>query len=118
MHCPNRKHRQLCRDAEYERLRLRCGWCHAMDRFFEQNASLLDLREQNFILVKVNFSKENQNRLLLSRFPEIPGYPHLFVLDSEGKLLRSQRTDELEGGKSYSLKRFTAFLTRWAPIQR
>ena len=90
-----------------------CGWCHTMDKFFEQNPKLLALREENFVLVKVNFSKENKNEMLLANYPHIPGYPHLFVLDSEGKLLHSQDTSQLELGKSYDLKKFTAFLKKW-----
>ena len=69
-----------------------CGWCHTMDKFFEQNRELLEFREKNFVLVKINFSSENENRKVLSRYPPIPGYPHLFVLDSNGKFLHSQGT--------------------------
>ena len=92
-----------------------CIWCHIMDDFFEKNRALLDLREKNFVMVKVNFSDENKNEAVLSRYPEIPGYPHLFVLDRDGKLLHSQDTSELEEGKGYNLARFTAFLEKWGP---
>lgn len=91
-----------------------CVWCHALDRFFEENAELVAFREKHFIMVKINYSRENKNQKVLSRYPEIPGYPHIFVLDSEGKLLHSQGTEELEKGKSYDLNRFLAFLKRWA----
>ena len=90
-----------------------CIWCHHMDDFFEKNRALLDLREKNFVMVKVNFSDENKNETVLSRYPQIPGYPHLFVLDSDGKLLHSQDTGELEEGKGYNLSKFTAFLEQW-----
>ena len=43
------------------------------------------------------------------------GYPHLFVLDANGKLLHSQNTGELEAGKSYDKGRFLAFVKRFAP---
>src|SRR5713226_4755069 len=33
-----------------------CVWCHRMDRYFEENPKLLELRERNFITVKINFS--------------------------------------------------------------
>jgi thiol:disulfide interchange protein len=91
-----------------------CIWCHMMDDFFEKNRAVLDLREQNFVMVKVNFSDENKNEPVLSRYPEIQGYPHIFVLDGDGKLLHSQDTAELEEGKGYSLARFTAFLQKWS----
>ncbi len=66
----------------------------------------------------LNFSPENENRAVLSRYPAIPGYPHIFVLDTDGKLLHSQGTAELEEGQSYNLQRFTAFLEKWAPAKR
>ena len=46
--------------------------------------------------MKVNFSPENENKELLSKYPQIPGYPHIFVLDSGGNLLHSQFTGDLE----------------------
>jgi thiol:disulfide interchange protein len=92
-----------------------CIWCHIMDTFFEKNPDLLSLREKNFIMLKINFSEENKNEQVLSRYAEITGYPHIFVLDSEGKLLHSQDTAKLEEGKSYNLARFMAFLNEWAP---
>lgn len=45
-------------------------------------------------------------------------YPHLFVLDSDGRLLHSQGTAELEEGQSYNLRRFMAFIDTWAPPKR
>ncbi|MDT4897441.1 MAG: hypothetical protein QOH25_2518 [Acidobacteriota bacterium] len=92
-----------------------CIWCHTMDAFFEKNPELLALREKNFIMVKINFSDENKNELLLSRYPPINGYPHLFVLERDGKFLHSQDTGKLEEGKSYNLAKFMAFLKEWSP---
>ena len=91
-----------------------CSWCHIMDRYFDENPKLLDLREKNFVMVKINFSHENENKRLLSRYPAIPGYPHIFVLDTNGKLLHSQDTSKLESGKSYDLEKFLSFLKKWA----
>jgi len=92
-----------------------CSWCHILDRYFEQNPTLAELRDRYYITTKINFSQENLNEKLLSRYPKIPGYPHFFVLDTSGKLLQSQDTSQLEEGKSYNLQRFTAFLNKWAP---
>ncbi len=91
-----------------------CSWCRTMDRFFTAHTDLLALREKNYVMVKVNFSPENENKALLSKYPEIPGYPHLFVLNGAGKLIHSQDTSVLESGKSYDPARFRAFLERWA----
>jgi hypothetical protein len=66
-------------------------------------------------MVKVNWSPENKNEAVLSQYPKIPGYPHLFVLDATGKLVRSQDTGELEAGKGHDPEKVRAFLKRWAP---
>lgn len=93
-----------------------CGWCHEMERFIEAHADLKALRDKNYVTVKVNFSPENENAALLSKYPRIKGYPHLFVLDNDGALLHSEDTSLLEDGKSsYVLEKFTAFLQQWAP---
>ncbi|MDT4966135.1 MAG: hypothetical protein QOJ64_872 [Acidobacteriota bacterium] len=92
-----------------------CSWCHTMDGFFEKHPDLMTLGEKNFVILKINFSEENPNVEVLSRYPEINGYPHIFVLDKDGKLLQSQDTGLLEEGKSYNLVKFFEFLRRWSP---
>ena len=91
-----------------------CVWCHRMDSFIEQNADLAKILEQHYVVVKINVDPKNRNQAVLSHYPNVPGYPHLFVLDMNGKLLRSQDTSELEAGKSYDLERFKSFLAKWA----
>ncbi|MCU1266895.1 MAG: thioredoxin family protein [Acidobacteria bacterium] len=92
-----------------------CSWCHRLDKFFVDNPALLKLRDRNFVTVKINFSDENENKEVLSKYPAISGYPHIFFLDSQGKLLLSQDTGLLESGKSYNLERLTTVLTNWEP---
>ena len=95
-----------------------CGWCHILDRFFQEHLSLAALRDKNYVSMKVNMSQENPNRAFLSRFPDIHGYPHIFILDAEGNLIRSQPTNVLEDGRSYNTKRFQEFLEQFAPKRR
>ena len=92
-----------------------CVWCRIMDDYFQRNADVRALREENYVTVKVNFSPENENKEVLSKYPEIPGYPHIFVLDAEGRLLHSQFTGDLEEGKSYNHDKMVEFLRQWAP---
>lgn len=92
-----------------------CVWCHILDRFFASNADLDHLRTSRYVWLKVNVSKENDNRAFLSRWPKVAGYPHLFVLDSDGRLLHSQDTGALELGKGYDAAKVRAFLERFAP---
>lgn len=94
-----------------------CGWCHRLDKFFLDNPDLLQLREKNFVTVKVNFSEENENKAVLSHYPPIGGYPHIFFLNSDGKLILSQDTGVFEAGTTYNLDRLTTVLTNWGPGQ-
>jgi thioredoxin-related protein len=94
-----------------------CSWCHTLDRFFQANRPLLKLREKNFVTVKINFSEENKNEAVLSRYGEIEGFPHFFFLDSHGKRLQSQDTGVLESGEGYNLEKLTEVLVKWGPTQ-
>ncbi len=73
------------------------------------------LRDRNFVTIKINHSEENENKEVLARYGVIESYPHLFVLDRDGKLLLSKDTGAFESGKSYDLKKLTAFLREWSP---
>ena len=94
-----------------------CIWCHRLDAFIESNNEIKTFLNKNFIVVKINFSKENNNEKFLSKYPEIQGYPHFFVLEKDGKLLHSQNTGELEQDKGYSYEKMMAFLKTWAPVK-
>lgn len=91
-----------------------CVWCHYMDAFYVAHPDLQTLRDSAYVLVKVNFSEENMNTDFLGQYPEIAGYPHIFILDSDGTFVHSQNTADLEEGESYNLERFQAFLQTWA----
>lgn len=96
-----------------------CVWCRRLDTLFLKNADLSALLHSNFVVVKVHYDNNvNKNEKFLSRYPKIPGYPHLFVLDKNGKLLKSQDTGELEEGKGHSKEKVMAFLQTWSPKVR
>lgn len=90
-----------------------CIWCHRIDAFMHSTEEIKSLLEENYVVVKVNFSKENKNEKFLSQYPVIEGYPHFFVLESDGKLLHSQNTGELEKDKDYDKEKFMTFLNKW-----
>ena len=89
----------------------------ALDRFFAANPDLKRYRDTNYVWLKVNWSAENHNEAFLRRYPAINGYPHIFVLDSGGRLLHSQDTEELETTKNYDPAAMRAFLVKWAPAR-
>jgi thiol:disulfide interchange protein len=90
-----------------------CVWCHIMDGYFDAHPDLRAARDDRFVTVKINYSEENKNEAFLAKYPKVAGYPHIFVLDSDGTLLHSQDTAALESGRSYDLAKFSAFLTDW-----
>lgn len=92
-----------------------CIWCKYLDKFFADNSALTQYRDENYVMVKVNFSPENKNEALISKYGKVPGYPHFFVLDKNGKLLHSQDTSKLEQGRGYNMTAVASFLREWSP---
>jgi thiol:disulfide interchange protein len=92
-----------------------CIWCKWMDEFYATHQDILQYRADHYILVKVNVSDENMNEKFLSQFPAAAGYPHIYILESDGTFLHSQDTVDLEDGReSYVPEVFMAFLQKWA----
>ena len=92
-----------------------CSWCHKLDKFFQDNKDVSEFLHNNFIVVKINYSKENKTEKFLAKYPEVKGYPHLFVLDGDGKFLHSQDTGALESGDHHDHDKVFNFLKKWAP---
>ena len=90
-----------------------CGWCHKLDKMFKEDTEVAEMLKK-FVVIKVNFSQDNENKAVLSKYPEIKGYPHLFVLDKAGKLLHSQDTGLLETGDHHDHDKVMTFLKKWA----
>jgi len=91
-----------------------CVWCRRLDTLFATHDEIRKFRDEHYVVVKVNWSPENKNESVLSRYPKVAGYPHLFVLDGDGTLLRSQDTGALEKGKGHDPAKVMAFLKQWA----
>lgn len=94
-----------------------CIWCHRIDAFMNNTEAIKSLLDKNFIVLKINVSKENKNENFLSQFPPIEGYPHFFVLEKDGSLLHSQNTGDLEKDKDYDIEKFISFLNKWKPAK-
>ncbi len=96
-----------------------CIWCHRLDSLFIQNNDLENYLNKHYVVVKVNVSKENKNEVVLSQYPKVAGYPHIFILNKNGELIYSKDTGELEFPKDYPSKghdktKVFAFLKKWA----
>ncbi|MCL5031493.1 MAG: thioredoxin family protein [Bacteroidetes bacterium] len=91
-----------------------CIWCHRLDDFYAANADLQNYLDKHYVFVKVNYSKENKNEDVLANYPKIEGYPHVFILDKKGKLIKSKNTGELEEGKGYNHDKVLEFLKEFA----
>ena len=96
-----------------------CSWCHLLDRTLHSNAGLNSALESHFVVVHVNWSRENENEAFLSHYPKADGFPYLLVLSPDGKLLHAQLTSPLETDhkldSGYNLDAIRAFLKEWAP---
>jgi len=96
-----------------------CSWCHLLDRTLNENSSLKSTLEKNYVVVHVNWSRENENEPFLSHYPIANGFPYLLVLSADGKLLHAQPTDALEAdhklASGYNQQAILTFLTSWAP---
>ncbi len=92
-----------------------CIWCHRLDDFIHENKELESAWKRHFVTLKINYSPENKNEDFLAKYPKIKGYPHIFILESNGSFLHSQNTGEFEFEKGYGMDKIMAFVETWKP---
>jgi thioredoxin-related protein len=92
-----------------------CSWCKLLDRFVHEHPAVHGLLVKHFLIVKVNVDRENENVEFLRQYPQIHGYPHIFVLEGDGTFLHSQDTAALEQGRTYNEDVLLKFLEEWIP---
>jgi thiol:disulfide interchange protein len=91
-----------------------CIWCHYLNAFLHDHDEVSVPLDEAFVIVKAYLGDENKNAAFFATLPEAAGYPHFWVLAEDGRLLQSQNTLPLEdGGKSYDVQRFLAFIDEW-----
>ena len=95
-----------------------CVYCRILNQTIHDDERLSRRLHESFVVVKVNFSPDVRNEAFLSRYPQIPTYPHIFVLEADGKLLSSQTPDAFMQGNRYVPELILAFLDRWAPKEK
>ena len=107
---------------EHKNVLLQIGgnWCIWCLRFNDKVVSDTDLNKtmnDNYIVVHVNYSEENQNEKVLADldFPQRFGFPVFVVLDSKGNRIHTQNSAYLEEGKGHSKKKILEFFKGWSP---
>lgn len=92
-----------------------CVYCRILNKVIHDDERLTQRLRDGFVVVKVNFSEKVKNEAFLSRYPQIPSYPHLFLLESDGALLLSQTPDDFMKDDKYVPDLILAFLEKWEP---
>ena len=91
-----------------------CPDCHVLDTYFHDavNSPIL---EAHYVLVHINIGRMDQNLDIAERYliPLKKGVPALVVLDSDGKLIYSQKTGEFEDMRRMQSGAVTEFLKQW-----
>ncbi len=92
-----------------------CGWCYKLHDVFHKDSAVQPIVFEEYVLVLID---QGKNMDLLKHYDTSTvdfGYPHLTILDAEGKLLTNQETGALESGKHHDPKVVADFLTKWKP---
>lgn len=94
-----------------------CIWCARFNDFVTADLSIDSLVRANYVVYHLNYSKENTNKELLTkyRFPQRFGFPVFLILNEKGHLLHTQNSEYLEEGKSYNKAKVTEFFKSWSP---
>lgn len=92
-----------------------CPWCRAIGKFIESDPAVAAVLARSYVVQKVTVSDEVSNTGFLNPLGPIEAYPHLFILDRDGRPLHSQDTGKLERGGGYDGAAFAALLRQWAP---
>ena len=97
-----------------------CIWCHRLHATFTSDPAVAKALAQGFVVdyIDVNTRKgEKRNADVNTRYgnPIQNGIPVLVVLGSDGKLLTTKDSGELEEGEGHSPAKIVAFLALWAP---
>lgn len=93
-----------------------CPDCRVLEYYFHDLANL-KLLTDNYVLVPINIGRYDENTDLAAKYgiPLERGVPALAVLDSNGRLLYSQRSGEFENMRNMNSSSVTAFLKEWKP---
>jgi len=94
-----------------------CIWCIRFNNLVTTDPDLNKYLRDNFVVLHVNYSKENTNKEVLASlgYPQRFGFPVFVVLDGNGNRLHTQNSEYLEDGKGHSKEKVMEFLKGWSP---
>lgn len=96
-----------------------CFDCHVLDAAFHR-PDLAPIVTRNYEVVHVDIGRGEKNQDLMEQYqvPMKKGIPGVAVLNSDGKLLFSQKNGEFEKARSLGPEDLLVFLNRWKPAAR
>jgi thioredoxin 1 len=96
-----------------------CYDCHVLDLAFHR-PDVAGLLQQNFEVVHVDVGGGDKNQDIMADYqvPMKRGIPAVAVLDSNGKLLYSQKGGEFERARALAPEDVLQFLNKWKPVAR
>ncbi|MFZ2905219.1 MAG: thioredoxin family protein [Cyclobacteriaceae bacterium] len=94
-----------------------CSWCILFDNLVTTNDTLKNYMKENYVVVHVNYSKENFNEEVFASldYPQRFGFPVFVILNAKGQRLHTQNSAYLEEGKGHSVTKVLEFLQNWSP---
>jgi thioredoxin family protein len=93
-----------------------CYDCHVLDEAF-RSPEISPVIEKSFEVVHVDIGRMDKNLEIAKQY-DVPldrGVPAIAVLESDGKLLFSQKRGEFEAARSMAPEDILAFLNKWKP---
>jgi thiol-disulfide isomerase/thioredoxin len=93
-----------------------CYDCHVLDLAFHR-PDVETVLAKNYEVVHVDVGEGDKNQDLMQQYqvPMKKGIPAIAVLDSDGKLLYSQKGGEFEKARALTPEDVLAFLNKWKP---
>jgi thioredoxin 1 len=93
-----------------------CFDCHVLDEAFH-SPEIAPTLNKSFLVAHIDIGQMDKNLDVAKKY-DIPlerGVPAIAVLDSDGKLLFSQKRGEFEAARSMAPEDILAFLNKWKP---
>jgi thioredoxin-related protein len=94
-----------------------CVWCRRFHQIVHDDAELNQYLKDNYVVVPVNYSKENKNEKVLEKlgFPQRFGFPVFVILDAKGNRIHTQNSAYLEADGGYNKEKVLGFFKQWSP---